>query len=88
MIADLERSVVALPERATTPSGRLRVTAAPDFAAVVLADILAGFTQRYPEVELDVHLSSQFIARPLGDVPPKLQAFERYVSAALATRKL
>lgn len=61
LIADLERSVVALPERAHTPSGRLRITAAPDFAAVVLADILAGFAQRYPQIELDVHLSSQFV---------------------------
>jgi DNA-binding transcriptional LysR family regulator len=61
LIADLERSVVALPERAATPSGRLRITAAPDFAAVVLADILAGFAQRYPQIELDVHLSNQFV---------------------------
>src|SRR5688572_11931191 len=61
LIAELERSVVALPESAATPSGRLRITAAPDFAAIVLADILAGFAQRYPQIELDVHLSSQFV---------------------------
>lgn len=61
LIAELERSVVTLPESAATPAGRLRITAAPDFAAIVLADILAGFAQRYPRIELDVHLSSQFV---------------------------
>lgn len=61
LITALEGSVMALPERTTTPSGRLRITAAPDFGSVVLADVLAGFAQRYPQVDLDVHLSNQFV---------------------------
>ncbi|HEY6722716.1 MAG TPA: LysR family transcriptional regulator [Polyangiaceae bacterium] len=89
LIAELERSVVALPERASTPSGRLRITAAPDFAAVVLADILAGFTQRYPQVELDVHVSSQFVDLVAEQIDVALRiSAQRLKDSALIARPL
>lgn len=61
LLAELVRSVSSLSERAQVPSGRLRVTTAPDFAAVVLAEIVTRFAERYPAVEVDLHLSSQFV---------------------------
>ena len=89
LITDLERSVVALPERAAEPSGRLRITAAPDFAAVVLADIVAGFAQRYSKIEVDLHLSSQFvdIVSEQIDVALRISA-RRLKDSALIARPL
>jgi DNA-binding transcriptional LysR family regulator len=55
----LEASLQELPEREETPSGTLRVTSAVDVGSVVLAEAAARFTQRYPNVQVDVTLSNQ-----------------------------
>jgi DNA-binding transcriptional LysR family regulator len=60
-VSALEQSIGSLPERDQMPSGELRVTAAPDFGVVVLPEILAGFSQRYPAVNVDVHLTGKLI---------------------------
>ena len=89
LIAELGRSVAALPERGATPSGRLRLTAAPDFAAVVLADIVAGFAQRYPDVEVDLHLSSQFVDIVAEQIDVALRVSQRRLKdSALLARPL
>lgn len=48
-----------LPERASAPSGELRLTAPTDVGTTVLPPILAGFQARYPEVRLDVRLENR-----------------------------
>jgi DNA-binding transcriptional LysR family regulator len=60
-LASLGRSLGELPELEEQPSGRLRVTAAADFAAAVLADVVARFVLRYPSVEVDLVLSSDIV---------------------------
>jgi DNA-binding transcriptional LysR family regulator len=61
LLAELQRSIGALPEQAAQPSGRLRVAAKVDFGAMVLAEIVARFVARYPAVEVDMRLSNQIV---------------------------
>lgn len=44
----LRSAVVELPEREEAPSGLLRMTAAPDFGAIVLPSLIAAFSRRFP----------------------------------------
>lgn len=52
-LRDLSSSLV---HDASEPYGTLRVTAPPDIGTIVLAPLIAGFTQRYPRVRVEVDL--------------------------------
>ena len=60
-LAELQKSLGSLPERDETPSGDLRLTAPTDMGVSVLPEVLSGFSVRYPEINLDVHLSSRLV---------------------------
>ncbi len=60
-LAALQSTVSELPEREAMPSGLLRVTAPVDFGVMVLADVVARFTARYPAVEVEVQLSNALV---------------------------
>lgn len=57
----LRSAVVDLPEREEAPSGLLRMTAAPDFGAIVLPPVIAAFSRRFPAVRFDIRLSGDQI---------------------------
>lgn len=57
----LDQAVCKLPERAEQPSGRLRLTAPPDFGTIVLPEILSQFSLRYPDVRFDVRLTNKVV---------------------------
>jgi len=44
-----------------TPSGRIRINAAVEAANLLLAPILPGFMDRYPDVELDIVASNRLV---------------------------
>lgn len=54
-------AIGCLPEAAEAPSGRLRLTVPHDFGASILPELLVGFSQRYPEIVVDVHVSNDAI---------------------------
>lgn len=60
-LRELQATLGDLPEQEEEPSGRLRVTAAVDIGAAVLAEVATRFCQRYPKVELDMHLSNSMV---------------------------
>lgn len=81
-------AVDALPERAETPSGTLRITAAVDLGLSLLPRWCALFTARYPEVRLDVQLSNvneDLVGRQF-DVA--LRIAKRLPSSTLVARRL
>ena len=51
-------SVQCLPEIAEAPSGRLRITVPHDFGAMILPELLVGFSQRYPQISIDVRVTN------------------------------
>ena len=57
----LRAAVADLPERDDAPAGLLRMTAPPDFGAIVLPTLLGAFSRRYPGVRFDVRLSSAHV---------------------------
>ncbi len=57
----LTTSVAEISEREEALSGTLRVTAPLDFGAMVLADVIAKFSARYPAVRVDVTLSNALV---------------------------
>jgi DNA-binding transcriptional LysR family regulator len=60
-LAALHAAVVELPEREEAPSGLLRMTAPPDFAAIVLPSVLAAFSRRFPSVHFEVRVGGQHV---------------------------
>lgn len=55
--AEVDGALALALHRQQRPSGRLRVSMPADFAQRVMAQMLAGFAMRYPEVTLELDLS-------------------------------
>lgn len=60
-LQQLEASLRDLPAQSERPTGVLRLTATADFAATLLAPIIARYIQRYPEVSVELHSSSELL---------------------------
>ena len=56
-VAAMDASFSDLPDAEEAPSGTLRVTATADFGAMVLAEAVVRFTQRYPKVHVEMRSS-------------------------------
>jgi DNA-binding transcriptional LysR family regulator len=60
-LSALLRSLGDLPELEEQPSGKLRITALPDFGATVLAEIVTRFVVRHPAVEVELRLTTAVV---------------------------
>lgn len=85
----LSQALRALPERDQAPSGTLRVTAPHDFGATVLAELVARFRLRHPQVAFDIRLSNDAIDLVAEgfDVAIRVGA-NRLADSSLIARKL
>ena len=54
----LDEAIGHLPEPGERPSGVLRLTAPAAFSTVVLPELLAQFSLRYPEVSFELHITN------------------------------
>lgn len=61
LVASLRQAVDSLPEKAESPSGTLRITAANDLGIGWLSDIIPRFMARHPDVKVDVWLTNAFV---------------------------
>lgn len=61
IVAAVENAEEQMAERRSRPAGRLRVDAASPFILHVVVPLVAGYRERYPEVELELHSSEGFI---------------------------
>lgn len=57
----LEGSLSDVPEREKVPSGLLRVTSTSDLGSALLAEAAARFSARWPNANVEVHLSNAMI---------------------------
>ncbi len=57
----LEASLSELPEQQEEPQGLLRITTTIDIGAVVLAELAARLTLRYPKLQIDARLSNTVV---------------------------
>lgn len=60
-IGEFTQAVDSLPELEEEPSGTLRLTTTADFGTAVLAELIAGFSLRYPRVVVEMHLSTRMV---------------------------
>jgi DNA-binding transcriptional LysR family regulator len=61
LIKALDASLAEVPEREAIPSGTLRLTSTVDFGAMVLAEVIARYSARYPNVRVEAHLSNTLV---------------------------
>ncbi len=61
ILAQVEEAEEQMALRRQKPAGRLRVNAASPFMLHVLVPLVAGFRERYPALELELHSSDQII---------------------------
>ncbi|BAN46231.1 LysR substrate-binding domain-containing protein [Metapseudomonas resinovorans] len=61
ILAQVEEAEEQMALRRQKPAGRLRINAASPFMLHVLVPLVAGFRERYPEVELELHSSERII---------------------------
>jgi DNA-binding transcriptional LysR family regulator len=87
-LAALGSALADLPEREAQPSGELRLTAPPDVGTIVLPELLARFTLRYPKVHVDVRLSSQPVDLVGEGFDLAIRAAGELADSSLAVRKL
>ncbi|MDI1483195.1 LysR family transcriptional regulator [Polyangium sp. y55x31] len=61
LLQALQASLADLPEREAAPSGTLRITSTVDLGAMVLAEAIARFSVRYPNVRVEAHLTNTVV---------------------------
>jgi len=87
--ANLDAALKAVLETASSPRGRLVVTAPGDFASAVLSDALVRFGRRYPHVEVDVRVSNEFFDLAKEGIDAAIRITTgRLASSTLKARKL
>ncbi|MDW5415977.1 LysR family transcriptional regulator [Iodobacter sp. CM08] len=76
--SELDAAVALVQHRQAEPSGLLRLSLPGDFAVLVLDDFLQEFSQRYPQIRLEIDLSPRRVdllaenfdlALRMGDLP-------------------
>src|SRR5258708_18325501 len=60
-LAGMDEARAAITDMQDTPRGTVRVTAPPDIGAILLAPIVARFVRKYPEVRVELSLTSRFV---------------------------
>ncbi|KJV35195.1 LysR substrate-binding domain-containing protein [Luteibacter yeojuensis] len=61
IIAAVEGAEEAMATRQARPAGRLRIDAATPFMLHVVAPLVAGYRERFPDVDLELHTSEGYI---------------------------
>lgn len=89
LLGALRQALGGLPEREEEPSGVLRVTATADLAAALLAEIVARFVERYPAVQVELHLGTAVVDLVAAGIDVALRISSRPLrDGALVARKL
>jgi DNA-binding transcriptional LysR family regulator len=88
-LTSLKEALGTLPEREEQPSGELRLTAPSDLGAMFLPGIVAGFSLRYPAVQVDVRLTNRRVDLVAEGFDVALRfAGEKLSDSSLVARRL
>lgn len=85
--ADVARFTRVVAGQGETPSGELRVTAPAGFAAELLMPMLASFTERYPDIRLELILAEATLNLSRRDADVAIR-ISREPSETLVGRRL
>ena len=87
ILDDLDTLDAEVQDRATTPRGRLRLTAPLTFGTLRLVPALNDFAARYPDIELDVSFTDRMVNLVDEGFDAAIRA-GRMVDSSLIARKL
>lgn len=87
-VTALRGAVQGIEPRTRKPKGRLRVTAPTDLASTFLIDVIVGFAERHPLVQLDFSLSNDHANLVQGGFDVAVRATARLDDSSLVARKL
>ncbi len=88
IVAELDAAVAAVGELQDSPRGTLRVNAPMSFGTLHMADIVAGFMGKYPELHIELALSDRFVDPLEEGFDVSLRISEPRVFTSLVTREL
>ena len=86
--AEVEAALALTQHRQAKPSGRLRVSMPGDLANDVIAEMLANFVARYPEISLDVDISPRRVDLIGENFDLAIRAGDLPDDATLAARRI
>lgn len=88
-LSDLRETLGSLAEGEEQPSGVLRVTVPNDLGTVVLSRLWAGFSLRYPRVQLDARLENRLVDLVSEGIDVALRVAQRRLQdSTLVAKKL
>jgi DNA-binding transcriptional LysR family regulator len=87
-VGALERAAHALEPATRQPKGVLRVTAAVEIGAAFLADVVVGFGERYPQVQVDLTLTNRVVSLVEEGVDVAVRAATRLPDSSVVARKI
>ena len=86
IVADAREAVQSVLPLQSEPEGTLRITAPESLAMSMLPEVLLGFQQRFPKVDLDVHISGRFVDLVEEGIDLALRVGELEDSSMIARR--
>lgn len=86
--AEVEAALALTEHRQAKPSGRLRISMPGDLANQVIADLLADFVARYPEISLDIDISPRRVDLVGENFDLAIRAGDLPDDATLAARRI
>ncbi len=89
-LSNLEHALAEVPEAQESPTGTLRITTTTDLASVFLSEVVTRFVARYPQVSVDVHISSALVDLVGGgfDLALRVSAQSSQRDSSLVVRKV
>lgn len=87
-VGALERAAHALEPATRTPKGVLRVTAPAEIASTFLADVIVGFGERYPQVQVELALTNRTVNLVDEGFDVAVRAAARLADSSLVAKKL
>ena len=87
-VSALERAAHALEPATRQPKGALRVTAPAAVGGAFLADVVVGFSERYPLVQVDLAVTNRAVSLVAEQFDVAVRAAARLPDSSLVARKL
>jgi len=88
LVASLRDITEGLPEQEAEPSGELRLTSPVDMGLTFLAPLAAGFSARYPAVQLDIRPTNRTVDLVGEGFDAALRVASRLADSTLVARRL
>jgi DNA-binding transcriptional LysR family regulator len=87
LLRSLKAALGEVPEREEAPSGTLKITAPVDLGVLFLAEVVTRYTDRYPAVDVDLHLTGRVVDLVAEGFDVALRVAARLQDSTLVVRR-